>query len=68
MENIVSYKEQERIEQEKLEQEEAEKQKEEQLRQEELLKKEEEENLVKKFVELSNGTAVIDVVNSNFYA
>ena len=33
-----------------------------------IVKKEEEENLVKKFVELSNGTAVIDVVNSNFYA
>lgn len=43
MENIVSYKEQERIEQEKLALEEAEKQKEEQLIKEELLKKEDEE-------------------------
>lgn len=33
-----------------------------------IVKKEEEETLVKKIVELSNGTANINVVNSNFYA
>ncbi len=33
-----------------------------------IVKKEEEEAIVKKIVELSNGTANLDVVNSNFYA